>query len=236
MYHVIRPRKILIAVFLLAGLIMTLSGIKPHRHKAVFSPSDNFCTLVIDPGHGGHDCGAVAGDGTLESTINLDISLKLQALAEFFGLNVVMTRRDDSARTDFQSYSEREELVHRVSIINSVPNAVLISVHQNCFPDPQPSGAQVLYAHNEMSERLGKLTHGMLVDMLNPANRRVAEPADKRLYMMANATCPAVLVECGFMSNTGDVEKLKNHQYQIKFAGVLLSSYIEFHTTKSVYT
>ena len=103
-------------------------------------------TLVLDPGHGGFDGGAVSDDGTRESDLNLAIAGRTRLIAELLGQKAEMTRENDSARTDFASYSEHEDLVRRAELINSVPNAVLISIHQNDFPTGQPSGAQVLYA------------------------------------------------------------------------------------------
>ena len=185
-------------------------------------------TLVIDPGHGGIDGGAISADGTKESDINLAIGLKLCSLASFLGQDTVMTREDDSWRTDAASYSEHEDLVHRTEIINSVPNAILFSIHQNCFPTSQPSGAQVLYSGYEGSDILGNLTHNNLVACLDPKNRRVAEPASKKLYITANAKCPGILVECGFMSNNFDVLNLKDDSYQSSIALVLMCSYLQY--------
>ena len=185
-------------------------------------------TLVIDPGHGGIDGGAISTDGTKESDINLAIALKLRSLAEFIGQKTVMTREDDSWRTDAASYSEHEDLVHRTEIINAAPNAILFSIHQNCFPTAQPSGAQVLYAKNEGSDVLGNLTHNNLISCLDPENRRVAEPASEKLYITANVKCPAILVECGFMSNNFDVLKLKDNSYQLSLALVLMCSFLQY--------
>ena len=185
-------------------------------------------TLVIDPGHGGIDGGAISTDGTKESDINLAIALKLRALAEFIGQKTVMTREDDSWRTDAASYSEHEDLVHRTEIINAAPNAILFSIHQNCFPTAQPSGAQVLYAKNEGSDVLGRLTHNNLISCLDPENRRVAEPASEKLYITANVRCPAILVECGFMSKNFDVLKLKENGYQLSLALVLMCSFLQY--------
>lgn len=185
-------------------------------------------TLVIDPGHGGIDGGALSFAGDKESDINLSISLKLRALAQLYGENTIMTRENDKARTDAASYSEHEDLVHRAEIINSAPNAVLISVHQNCYPTSQPSGAQVLYASDEKSKLFGSLTHDNIIKLLEPENRRVAEPASSGLYITANSKCPAILVECGFMSNLSDIQKLKDNNYQTVLSAVLLASYLQF--------
>ena len=192
-------------------------------------------TLVIDPGHGGIDGGAIAFDGTKESDINLKIGLKLRSMADFLGIPSVMTREDDASRSDYASYSEHEDLVRRTEQINAVPNCVLISIHQNFYPTSQPSGAQVLYAPGEESRALGELTQKNLVTHLQPSNRRLSEPASKNLYITSHVKCPAVLVECGFLSNITDLELLSQDSYQMSIAAILITSYLQF-TTQETHT
>ena len=133
-------------------------------------------TLVIDPGHGGIDGGAQGADGSRESDINLAIALKLRALAEFYGQDNIMTRQDDSTKSDTPSYSEHRDLERRTEIINEAPNPVLISIHQNCFPTGVPSGPQVMYAATQDSEELGKLMHGNLIRSLAPKTGESQSP------------------------------------------------------------
>lgn len=191
-------------------------------------------TLVIDAGHGGIDGGAVSDDGTKESDINLAIALRLNSIVLFCGQKTVMTRLDDVPKTDILSYSENRDLKGRTELANSVPNAVLISIHQNCYPTAQPKGAQVLYSAYGDSERLGRLMQSALVGKLDPGNRRLAVPAPRELYLTANTRCPAVLVECGFMSNNFEVLKLKDPAYQNALALVIASSYMEYISGKTL--
>lgn len=190
-------------------------------------------TLVIDAGHGGIDGGAISDDGTKESDINLAIALRLDSIVRFCGQKTVMTRLDDSLKTDMISYSEHKDLESRAAMINNTANAVLISIHQNDYPTAQPKGAQVLYSSHEASERLGKLLQANLILQLDPENRRVACPAPKDLYLTANTNCPAVLVECGFMSNNFEVLKLKDPKYQTELAALIAASYLSFITDKN---
>lgn len=141
-----------------------------------------------------------------------------------------MTRQDDSTKSDTPNYSEHRDLECRTEIVNEAPNPVLISIHQNCFPTGVPSGPQVMYAATQDSEELGKLMHGNLIRSLAPENRRVAEPASKGLYILSHVSCPAVLVECGFMSNFSDMENLKTSGYQTSVAAVLMGSYLQYRT------
>lgn len=184
--------------------------------------------LIIDAGHGGIDGGAIGVDGTRESDINLAIAKKLYAAAVFLGKPSRMTRMDDSRGSDAVTYSEREELKYRVDVTNSVPNAVLISIHQNCYPTAQPSGAYVIYSGNGCSEKFGKLLQSNLTDTLDPQSRHLAEADKNRLYVLSHVNCPAALVECGFVSNHSDIGKLTDDRYQTALAAVLMASYIQF--------
>ena len=220
---------LVLAILLIAAVLISILGPKtePAAHVA---GGREISTLVIDPGHGGIDGGALGADGTKESDINLAIALKLRALAEFYALENTMTRQDDSSRSDAQRYSEHEDLVSRADLVNATENPVLISIHQNCYPTGQPSGPQVLYAATETSESLGKLTHQNLIGCLYPGNRRVAEPASKKLYLLNHVSCPAILVECGFLSNLSDLGKLSDSSYQTMLSTVLMASYLQYKT------
>ena len=103
-----------------------------------------------------------------------------------------------------------------------------ISIHQNDYPTAQPNGSQVIYAAGEGSQRLGSIMHENLLNILYPKCRRVAEPATKRLYILSRLTCPAVLVECGFVSNMIDLENLKKPAYQTSLAAIMMGSYLQY--------
>lgn len=234
MFYTIRIRKtgyfpaIALCFCALVMLALTIINIRAVTVKA--EPVSG--CIVIDPGHGGIDGGAVSVNGKKESDINLAIGLKLQKIADFYGVSSVMTRTGDAADTDYANYSEHNELVRRVDIINSIPGGVLFSIHQNCFPTSQPSGAQVFYGAASGSEVLGRITHDNLINCLEPENRRVVGPAPKALYITANAQCPSVLAECGFMSSFSDLEKLVTSEYQTSLATVMFASYAQYMTAE----
>lgn len=192
-------------------------------------------TMMIDPGHGGADGGAVASDGTLEADVNLQIALRLRSLAAFCGVPVIMTR--DRAEIDYpidaETLAERKiaDQKQRLARINQTENAVLISIHQNYYPAPGPHGAEALYASTEHSEAFGTLVQKLLIETLDPENRRVAAPISDDIYLMRNVNCPAVLVECGFLSNHDELERLKSESYDQKLALVMLSAYLQYFQT-----
>lgn len=214
-------------ITLMALLIIFAASVK-HQFTETFLPLSEGYTLVIDPGHGGIDGGAVGVDGSRESDINLAIALRLSALCGFMGCDSVLSRSDDSSRTENVKYSEHKELVYRAELANNTPGAVFLSIHQNCYPTAQPSGAQVIYSRNGVSESFGQMTHGNLIACLDPQNRRVAEPDKNKLYVLSNVKCPAILVECGFVSNHSDITKLNDPGYQRSLSVVLLGSYIQY--------
>ena len=220
--------KIVLIVALLAAaavfvkIFVSNGGLKP-----VISQNSR-STLVLDAGHGGIDGGAISDSGLKESDINLQIALKTEALVRFLGIDTVMTRETDTDNSDNKAYSEHDNLVQRVKLANTTENAVLISIHQNKFPSAVVSGAEVMYSDNDDSKALGLITQDNLVTLLDSSNRRVARPAPKELLLTSSVECPTILVECGFMSNPQEVQKLASNDYQLKLAAILAGSYIQF--------
>ena len=224
----LRSRRLLLLLILLLAVGGIVSLVRNSDKKAASASDQSRITLVIDPGHGGVDGGAIGADGTRESDLNLAIGLKLRALAEFCGQDNLMIRQDDSTKCDTDSYSEHRDLECRTEMVNGLDNPVYISIHQNDYPTSQPSGAQVIYAAGKGSRELGSLTHSNLLAALYPESRRLAEPASRKLYILSHVDCPAILVECGFVSNTIDLENLKKPSYQTTLAAILMGSFLQY--------
>ena len=220
--------KLAFLLMLLSCVLLSIGFLLRGAERLDSEADPGLNVLVIDPGHGGIDGGAISDDGSKESDINLAIALKLRCMAELMGQPLTMTREDDRIRSEYAEYREHEDLVRRTEIVNDTPGAILISIHQNDFPTGQPSGAQVLYAASSGSEELGRRCHQNLITQLDPQNRRVAEPAPKALYITSHVGCPAILVECGFMSNNFEVQKLCSSAYQCSIALVLTASLLQY--------
>lgn len=188
--------------------------------------------LIIDAGHGGEDGGAVAPDGTYESDLNLDIALRLDALARFWGVPTRMTRVSAAinypASAQTLAAKKKADQNARLALINDTPGGVLLSIHQNIYPAASPNGIQVFFGTETGGEELAVILQGALTSSLCPQNRRVAEAIDEGIYLMRRAECPAVLVECGFLSNPGELEKLETESYRTELASVMLSSYLQY--------
>ena len=189
-------------------------------------------TLIIDAGHGGLDGGAVSDSGVRESEINLDIAKKLDLLMGFLGARTVMTRDSEDIIYSESSNSIRkkkiEDMKCRVNLVNAMENAVLISIHQDKYPSGGPSGAQTLYARTDGSKALAENMQRVLISALNPGNCRTAAPIPGSIYLMNNVTCPALLIECGFLSNQEEEALLATPEYRLKIAATIAAGYLSF--------
>ena len=208
---------------MLAALLTALLGTSAVTTQAESRPVEREHCIVIDPGHGGEDGGAVSRSGYPESGMNLEISLRLKDLLNLMGYQTKMIRTTDiSVYTKGESLSQKKasDLKERVRCINETEGALLLSIHQNHFPDDRYSGAQVFYAGTEGSEELAKQLQSMLVSELNPGSSRRAKKSSG-VYLMEHIQCPGVLIECGFLSNAAEEARLRDPDYQKKLCGVI---------------
>lgn len=214
------------ALGFLVLLIVTLLGSKAVSVMADSVPLPNRHCIVIDAGHGGVDGGATSCTGVLESHLNLEISIRLNDLLRLLGYQTQMIRTEDISvytKGDTIAAKKISDLRERVRIVNSTENAVLLSIHQNYFSDSRYSGAQVFYPKTQGSEIFAKDMQNKLVTSLNPGSNRQAKHISG-VYLMEHIQCTAVLIECGFLSNPDEEEKLRCVQYQKKLCCVIAAS------------
>lgn len=192
--------------------------------------------LVIDPGHGGEDGGAVSAAGQRESEVNLAIARQLDALMGLYGAPAVLTRAEDVSIGDPSAATLREKKVsdihNRVALVQSLPNATLISIHQNAYPAAQYHGLQVFYGDEALSRPLALAIQEEVRARIDPENERVPQAIPSSVYLMAHVSCRAVLVECGFLSNPEEAARLGERAYQMKLAMVLAASYLRCGDTQ----
>lgn len=192
-------------------------------------------TLIIDAGHGGADGGAVSISGTKESEINLDIGVKLDQIMGFFGVQTIMTRNSEtleySQKSDTIREKKAEDQQNRLQLINRIKNAVLISIHQNIFPDESPFGAQVLFAPTNGSKEFAEYMQALLINTLNPHNRRSASKVPNNILLMKHCSCTAILIECGFLSNPQEEKLLNTDAYRLKIATAIAAGYLDNQDT-----
>lgn len=186
--------------------------------------------VVLDAGHGGEDGGAVSCTGIAESQINLQISLRIHDLLKMLGIDCVMLRKEDiSLHTEGKTIAQRKisDLKNRVAMINNAPRGVLLSIHQNTFPDGRYHGAQIFYANIEGSKELAEELQRHIVNTINAGSRRLPQRA-KGVYLMEHVTIPAVLIECGFLSNPEEESLLRNESYQKKLCCVIAATMCDY--------
>lgn len=227
-----RGAKLLWSVLAAAVLAAILFAVLYKPDVSVFNPyTENELILVIDAGHGGDDGGAVSPGGMLESVVNLAVAERVDYLAAFFGVKTVMTRESQEIAYSQASSTIRERKTEdqykRLDLIKATPNAVFLSIHQNEYTSPEPFGGQALYAGTSGSEKFGKNLQELLVAYLIPGNRRSAERIQETIFLMNNIECPAVLVECAFLSNAEEEALLRTDNYRTKIAAVLTAGFLQ---------
>lgn len=220
-------------VLLAAAMTMAAHSIHTIMEAALtMAAPGGMPAIVIDAGHGGFDGGATGVDGIVEKDINLAIAKKLQQLFLINGFDTVMTREADRSIEDegLNTIRQRKnsDIHNRKALADSYENCVLLSIHQNKFPQSKYFGAQVFYGpKNAESARLGELMQKRMVEMLQPENTRQAKPCGDSVYLIYHAEMPALLIECGFLSNPDDAAKLSDPSYQDKVAFTIFTATAE---------
>ena len=189
--------------------------------------------IVIDSGHGGADPGKVGVAGTNEKEINLAIAKKLQERLEDAQINVIMTRdTDDDLSVESDKSKKKADLERRCDIINSSGADMVISIHQNSYVTPKAEGAQVFYyKQSAEGKKLAGIIQRHIVNEADTTNKRV-EKADSTYYLLLHTNVPAVIVECGFLSNPEEAGRLNSDSYQQKIAGSIYNGLMEYLTNQ----
>ena len=214
----------IVIITLILGLVfLVFFAIMKINVYAFDNDGDERICILIDPGHGGEDGGAVSDDGVVEKGINLAISKYLREYYEISGFKVLMTRDDDTPMGD-QTLStvkerQRSDMSARLELYNSDEVDYVVSIHQNKFTQPQYSGAQVFYSPNdEQSGVFAEYLRKSIVGFLQPDNKRELKEAGSNIYLLNNCNNPCVLVECGFLSNADETALLTTDEYQRQMA------------------
>ncbi len=191
--------------------------------------SDLRPVVILDPGHGGPDGGATALSSTPEKELNLSVALTVRDILTAAGVDVVMTRSEDVSLSDPDGGSRKgQDLRARKRIAESTPNAIFVSIHMNSFPIERYSGLQVYYSKNDpKSQTIAAAIQSSVSASLQRDNDRKIKAAGDNIYLLDELTCPAVLVECGFLSNQREAERLASPEYRHALALVIANSLLE---------
>ena len=210
-------------IILVLTLLIAHWGNRAVTVIAENTPPERFHTIIIDPGHGGVDGGATSCTGVLESQFNLEIALRLRDLLHFMGFETKMIRTEDiSVYTEGQTIAKKKlsDLKQRAKVVNETENGILLSIHQNTFPDEKYSGAQIFYADTLESRQLAKQLQDAFIKSLNTGSHRQEKKASG-IYLMEHIDRTGVLIECGFLSNPEEEAKLRSRDYQQKICCVI---------------
>ena len=229
--------SIVIFIFLLvAAALVSSVVINKFTYKFILADiplgvkyDDETRTVIIDPGHGGEDPGAVGVGGVLEKDINLALSKKIKKLLEFERINVIMTREDDVLlySEDMQGSKKAQDLRNRLDYQDRYPDAIFVSIHMNKFSLEYCRGLQVYYSENNSdSSLIAESIRRNIVDTLQPDNKRECKAADTSIFILKNIKIPAVLIECGFISNYEEAALLTSDKYQNALSALIAAAII----------
>ncbi len=231
MLVIIKRGGILFLAILVIVTFLVFSLYAPRTKEAVSTVHG--AEIVIDPGHGAPDGGAQGvKTGVLEKDLNLSISQKLLEKLRNEGHAAVLTREDDKGLYTEESASirekKREDMKKRVSIANAPDTLFLVSIHMNHFTDPVYSGPQVFYqTGSEAGKKLAECIRSAFLETIGPHCTRETKPTGD-LYLLRETRVPAVIVECGFLSNPGEDALLSDAEYQASLADAICKGIKKF--------
>jgi N-acetylmuramoyl-L-alanine amidase len=179
--------------------------------------------VVVDAGHGGFDPGASGVDGTREDELNLKVAEYLKAALELHGAQAILTRRDENALAG----TKEEDMAERRRIITESQSDIVVSIHMNSYTDESVSGPLVLFMKgSSRGERLAKCVQNNMIDLLKPDRKNSARADD--LYILRSGNQPCVIVECGYLSNEKEMQRLKSADYQQQLADAICQGVIDY--------
>ncbi len=225
------------AIFLVVCLVMISSFSDITLLTSRELDASDTPVIIIDAGHGGEDGGAEV-DGVLEKDINLSIAKKTADILRVSGYQVKEVRTEDISVYSDDADTLREKKVsdlnNRVQLFNEHDNNLVVSIHQNKFDSSKYHGTQLFYSVNHPgSEKLARSIRTSVVLLLQNDNTRELKPAGSDIYILDNAEVPAVIVECGFLSNPEERQKLQDESYQQEIAYAIAMGIIDYQNQKN---
>ncbi|MCM1542252.1 MAG: N-acetylmuramoyl-L-alanine amidase [Blautia sp.] len=232
----VRKRKLVAAA---AGTLLLLSLVVLEEKGAFSTGGDNVqaedpkIRVVVDAGHGGMDPGKVGINGANEKDINLEIAGYLRQYLEANDIEVVMTRENDEGLNDADASNKKvQDMKRRIELIDVTAPAITVSIHQNSYPEEYVHGAQVFYyTGSKEGQALAQSIQEELVAKLDPENKRQVKANDS-YYLLKKTGIPIVIVECGFLSNSAEAEKLCTEAYQKRVAWAIHMGILRYLNTR----
>jgi N-acetylmuramoyl-L-alanine amidase len=243
MIIVLKKRNVLLFILVFV-LILAVYGLNVNTYEtaSVTRKQDVQRLILIDPGHGGEDPGAVSSySGIKEKDVNLKIAFFLRDALEKEGYSVLMTREEDKLEytpdTTNIIQKRKQDLLRRKKMMDEAGADIVVSIHLNKFPETQYFGAQTFYPHKSPeSQRLAVAIQDSLREIVDPGNKRVAmlrgKPNETPIIILRDIKTPTAIVECGFLSNPGDEKKLGTEEHQKKLASAITKGIIDYFKQK----
>lgn len=219
-----------------AGMLLLLSLVYVCKETVLYTagrgsamPGGDMRCVVIDAGHGGDDPGKVGINGAKEKDVNLQIAEKVKKYLEANDITVVMTRESDEGLNDANASNKKvQDMKRRIELIDKTAPQVTVSIHQNSYPEEYVHGAQVFYyTGSKEGQNLADAIQWQLVDKVDPENKRQVKANDS-YYLLKKTGIPIVIVECGFLSNSAEAEKLCTDDYQERVAWAIHMGILQY--------
>ena len=201
----------------------------------VSSKSGDSFVAVIDAGHGGEDGGCSAGE-VLEKDLNLEVAKRVSGFCSLLGIDTMMTRSEDTMAydlykelNDYTGKKKLYDLKNRVRFTKEAGADIYVGIHMNKFPDSSCKGMQIYYAEKvDSSMSLAEKIRDKNVSAFGKDGERELKKGKSAIFVLAHAECPAVLVECGFLSNPSDLERLTTDEGKLATAAVVAAGILEY--------
>ena len=234
MFIVWKKANIFIVILIISFAIITCTIWDEVSLPTTADPEEK-AFIIIDAGHGGEDGGAVGVSGVLEKDLNLAVAAKVKELLEAESIPVIMTREEDIALSDMSkktiSARKKSDMQNRLKLVREAGTKMYVGIHMNTFTDPKYKGVQVFYSgNNPESKVLGEKMQAVIKRNIDDGNTRKAKKAGNDIYLMKNITAPAIIVECGMLSNPEEEELLRTPEYQQKMAESIVMGIKEYLT------
>ncbi len=226
-----------VSIIVIISMIIGYAAKTSREDIDTEAASANENIIILDAGHGGEDAGATGVGGQLEKDLNLEITMILGEKLVEKGYTVVYTRTEDKLlykdSENIKGIRKISDLKNRCKIAKEYPNAIFISIHMNSFSDSKYSGLQVYYSpESAESEALAGNIQSCVKRELQPQNERKTKPG-KDIYVLEHIENTAVLIECGFLTNKDEAEKLSKKEYQNLLSFSIICGIIEYMNTKT---
>lgn len=207
--------------------------ISPTLEMPAVATKTRAITVILDAGHGGEDGGAMSADGLVEKDVNLAVALLLRDMLVANGIRVVLTRETDTLlydkNADYEGQKKALDAAERLRIAEETPDCIFVSIHMNTYPLSSCHGLQVWYSpNNPVSRTLADCVQSTAKSVLQPDNDRHVSATGSGIYLMHRLTVPAILVECGFLSNPDEAALLATEEYRQQLAFTIFCGILAF--------